>query len=721
MADNKVSNERAPGTFTLIPVFLYIASLLVGWGITTQWVAQQLAYQPQLGAPLVSLLGYPLYAPWKVLVWNYWYRIYATPLFNRAMLWVFASAFIGILLVVVYAVWQARRARTATTYGSSRWASQKEIAAAGLMSGFGVVLGIGPGRNYLQHDGPENIALIAPPRSGKGVGPIISTLMTWPHSTVVNDIRKENWEASAGYRHRFSNVVYFNPTDPDSAHFNPLFEIRKGLRAIADAQNIADMIVDPDGDGKPSHWDKTSHALLVAAILHVLYAEPDKSLPGVANFLANPARDIFATLTLMLRTPHEDAQVHAAIASAARENLNRSANELSGVMSTAMSFLGLYRDPIICGNVRDSDFRIEDLIYGDKPLSLYIVIPPSEISRTRPLRRLVWAQIGRRLMEDWQSPHPTVSPLRPGVNVVKGEQPAPVKRERRRVLLLVDEFPALGRMDFFETQLAYTGGYGIKTMLIAQSTNQIDKVYGTTNSLLDMCGVRVFFTPNDVETAQTISALTGEKTVVHQQKTYTGHRLAPWLSHVMVADQETGRAVLDVGEVLRFSEHDALIFLSGCFPIRAQKLKYFEDANFKNRMLPPPALTGARPYPYRPKPYLAKWLSVKLPIAVAATASETEALADDDVDVDNAIEPGDLNPSNTEQQRGGTGGAPEIETSTEKTPDPDELKSEQALDNATAMNSNDTALRAAFDAQELARRDRTRHSHEHDHVFDRSI
>src|SRR3546814_2941121 len=113
-------------------------------------------------------------------------------------------------------------------------------------------------------------------------------------------------------------------------------------------KNSAESIVDPEGSlEKRSHWEKTGHALLVGAILHVLYAEADKTLAGVAAFLSDPKRPIESTLAAMMKTAHlGDAGPHPVIASAARELLNKSDNERSGVLSTAMSFLGLYRDPV---------------------------------------------------------------------------------------------------------------------------------------------------------------------------------------------------------------------------------------------------------------------------------------------------------------------------------------------------------------------------------------
>ena len=236
--------------------------------------------------------------------------------------------------------------------------------------------------------GPEHVLCFAPTRSGKGVGLVIPTLLTWAGSVIVHDIKGENHGLTAGWRARFTRVLRFDPTDAESDAYNPLLEVRRGPNEVRDVQNVADILVDPEGAlEKRNHWEKTSHALLVGAILHVLYAEADKTLAGVANFLSDPKRPIETTLRAMMTTPHLGKDgTHPVIASAARELLNKSENERSGVLSTAMSFLGLYRDPVVAQVTRRCDWRIRDLVDGATPVTLYLVVPPSDISRTKPLR-----------------------------------------------------------------------------------------------------------------------------------------------------------------------------------------------------------------------------------------------------------------------------------------------------------------------------------------------
>jgi type IV secretion system protein VirD4 len=155
---------------------------------------------------------------------------------------------------------------------------------------------------------------------------------------------------------------------------------------------------------------------------------------------------------------------------------------------------------------------------------------------------------------------------------------------------MLDEFPALGRLDFFESALAFMAGYGLKSFLIAQSLNQIEKAYGINNSILDNCQVRVSFATNDERTAKRVSDALGTATEIRDSKNYAGHRLSPWLGHLMVSRQETPRALLTPGEVMQLPPDDELVLVSGRHPIRAKKVRYYEDRQLQSRIVAPPTL-----------------------------------------------------------------------------------------------------------------------------------
>jgi type IV secretion system protein VirD4 len=567
---------------TVARLALAAAAALVLCGslaIATQHAAADLRYARALGRPLATVGSWRLYAPWAWLQWSARFGEVAPRVFAVAQAITFAGG-LGAFALLLVAARIGRQVSGSTTHGSARWASDGDLAKSGLLEPNGVVLcqtaearysskaepsGTRwvmkrPGR-LVRHDGPEHVFVFAPTRSGKGIGIVIPTLLSWNRSVIVYDIKKELWAATAGWRRRFSHCWRFEPTATDSVRFNPLLEIRRGLSEVKDAQNVADILVDPQGSSeRRDHWQQTAHTLLVGAILHVLYAEPDKSLAGVAAFLADPARTQEVILGCMLTARHTPDGPHPVVAQTAREMLNKSENELSGVFSTAMTCLALYADPVIAANTSASDFRIADLMDLDSPVSLYLVVPPSDIDRTRPLIRLMLNQIGRRLTERLEF-HGTAY--------------------KHRLLLLLDEFPSLGRLAFFEAELPYLAGYGIKCFLIAQSLNQIEKAYGANNAILDNCHVRVTYNALDERTARRISDLLGQGTLTRRQRSYSG--AYSWLSKVSHSEQEVGRALLMPDEILRLPFDEALLMVGGLPPYHAKKIMYYLDERFRGR------------------------------------------------------------------------------------------------------------------------------------------
>ena len=210
------------------------------------------------------------------------------------------------------------------------------------------------------------------------------------------------------------------------------------------------------------------------------------------------------------------------------------------------------------------------------------------------------------------------------------------------MLLMLDEFPALGRLDFFESALAFMAGYKLKSFLIAQSLNQIEKAYGANNSILDNCHVRVSFATNDERTAKRVSDALGTATEMRAMKNYAGHRLSPWLGHLMVSRQETARPLMTAGEVMQLPPDDEIVMVAGVPPIRAKKARYFEDPRLTERILLPPKPDASMP---GPKPDDWSTLAAIKPIAhtktnnVAAEQIEPSAIntsPEDNVDSDPA-------------------------------------------------------------------------------------
>jgi type IV secretion system protein VirD4 len=156
--------------------------------------------------------------------------------------------------------------------------------------------------------------------------------------------------------------------------------------------------------------------------------------------------------------------------------------------------------------------------------------------------------------------------------------------------------------------------------LIAQSLNQIERAYGPNNSILDNCHVRVAFATNDERTAKRVSDSLGTATELRDSTNYAGHRLAPWLGHLMVSRQETARPLLTPGEIMQLPPADEIVMVAGTPPIRAKKARYFEDARLTERILPPPK--PVEPHARAAARSSDDWSSLAIPVTAPPAAAK---------------------------------------------------------------------------------------------------
>jgi type IV secretion system protein VirD4 len=577
-----LENLKSGSGLSIRSIFSLFLLCTLSSGLSTQWVAYKLEYQDSLGLPLL----FKFYFPFDFFKWYLKFgHVPGTEIAFQGGSIIMASLLFLFLPATFFAISREKKyAQKFDLHGSAQWANIEEIKGTGLFNGEAKGVYVGAFQeirkryllfstkitHYLTHEGPEHILCFAPTRSGKGVGLVIPTLLSWRHSCLVHDIKGENWALTSGFRKAIGQIcLKFDPTSTDgsSVRFNPLSEIRVGTdNEVKDVQNIATMIIDPDGKGMSDHWAKTGYALLVGAILHVLYAEEDKTLRGIARFLSDPERNIQQTMEIMLNTPHLGSKPHPVVAESARELLNKAENERSGVLSTTMSFLSLYRDPVVARNTAFSEFRINDLMNHEKAVSLYLIVPPSDKDRIKPLLRLILNQVIRRLTEKMEF-----------------DNGRSVDKYKHKLLLLIDEFPALGKLDIFQESLAFIAGYGLKAYLIVQDLSQLYSAYGKDEAIVSNCHIRIAYAPNKIETAELLSKMAGKTTVQQHQRSYSGKRLNPFLSNVSTSIQMISRSLLTADEAMRISKDDSLIFVAGYSPIYGKKIKYFSDSIFDQR------------------------------------------------------------------------------------------------------------------------------------------
>jgi type IV secretion system protein VirD4 len=560
-------------------------TLLLASAAATQSFAARFDYQKALGPNL-----FHIYPPFAIFSWFAKWGGNDTADFEFATVCGVAALFAGMIVAAMYKRAGVLSLRS-VLHGSARWADRTDIERAGLLPAKnkkvdGVYVGGWLDRNrlkYLRHSGPEHVICFAPTRSGKGVGLVLPTLLSWSESVVITDLKGELFELSAGWRKHYAKnkVVRFEPASLEgSAAWNPLHEIRIGTEyEVGDVQNLVKCIIDVNGKGtEEDHWAGTAETLLVGVILHLLYKNKETAtLAKLDAMLADPDRSAKDLWTEMITYSHTDGRNHATVGAAGRDMLDRPDREAGSVLSTAKRYLSLYRDPVVANNTSKSDFTISQLMNHDDPVALYIITQPTDKSRLRPLIRLLLTMI-LRVLADKQG----------------FERGRVVANYKHKLLLMLDEFPSFGRLEIMQESLAFIAGYGIKAYLILQDLTQLQAAYGKGETITSNCHVQIAFPPNKLETAEHLSRLTGITTIAKEQITRSGNPIQ-FFSTRSRTQMEVQRPLLTADEAMRMpgpkkdgagnivEPGDMVVYAAGFPAIYGQQPLYFRDPIFQAR------------------------------------------------------------------------------------------------------------------------------------------
>lgn len=525
---------------------------------------------------------------------------------------------IGLLVIARYRYSAKNKQKlNDSLHGSARWARFDDVKKMGLLSSEGVVVGafeskklFGKNRkHYLIHNGAEHILTYAPTRSGKGVGLIVPTLTTWKHSVIATDIKGELWSMTAGYRQKYLDniVMKFEPASKNSVKWNPFDEIRVDTDdETADAQSLALLIVDPQGKGLEDHWVKSAYSLITGCILYLLEQQKkgngEASLAALDRLISDTSRPLSELWKDMKNADNLIAK------QIGQDMLDKPENEGGSIVSTAKTELSLYRDPVVAENTSFSNFKVKDLMNNDKPVTLYIVVQPKDIQRITPIFRLLINMIIRVNVSDFTFQQSKPKKLKAHQKFIRKIQGKPTEEfasisgrgnYKHRLLMMLDEFPSLGKMDVVQTALAYCAGYGIKCYLITQDLAQLQEKYGKNEAITSNCHIQNAYAPNKIETAEYLSKQTGEATVIEE---YINESDSGFLGRKSYSKniQYTKRSLLTPDECLRLkgAEKDGnlikkagemLIFVAGFPAIKGIQPLYFQEPVWQARtsILPP--------------------------------------------------------------------------------------------------------------------------------------
>jgi type IV secretion system protein VirD4 len=504
-----------------------------------------------------AVLGLPVtaYDPLKMPQFVWYYR--DDPRVVKAMAGGLACG-LTLLVGLVYALW----ARGAPLHGAARFANERELKRHGFRSASGIVVGRKGGR-FLTFGGSEHVLVEAPTRSGKGTGIVIPNLLTWAGSVVVLDVKRENYDASAGFRTHYGQQVFlFNPTDRQgrTARYNPLAYIDRTDPddVIIELQKIATMLFTTPERGE-AFWANGARTGFagVGAWLAETSDEP-LTMGAIYRHLAEgDARSFFKK---------ELANPELGLSTGCRTALNDFAggsdNSFADIKKTITNVLDLWLNPLVDAATATSDFDLRDL--RKRHISIYLGVSPDELDRIAPLYNLLFQQLIDLNVRELPN-HTTPVP----------------------VLVILDEFARLGRASVIASAFSYVAGYGIRLLPVIQSRSQLRGVYGehVADEIVANCGVEVAFTPKELRVANELSDRIG---YIGQDSVTKSVTLNGWLANRSKSIAEQRRALMLPQELMQFPSTKLILLRGGIPPILGTKIFYYKKRFFKKRVFPPP-------------------------------------------------------------------------------------------------------------------------------------
>ena len=571
------------------------------------------------------VLGLPVsaYDPLKMPGFFWYYR--GDPQVVRAIA---GGMVAGILLLgaLTYALWSKNPA----LHGAARFATERELRRHGFRAASGIVVGRKRGK-FLTFGGAEHVIVEAPTRSGKGVGIVIPNLLTWEGSVVVLDVKRENYDATAGFRAHYGQAVYlFNPTEREgrTARYNPLSYIDRSNSddIIIELQKIATMLFVAPEHGE-AFWANGARTgfIGVGAYLAETTTHPLTLGEIYRHMTDGDVRDFFkrelANPALALSTGCRTALADFA---------GGSDNSFADIKKTITNVLGLWLNPVVDAATSVSDFDLRDL--RKRRMSIYLGVSPDELDRIAPLYNLLFQQLVDLNVRDLP------------------DETTPVP-----VLVILDEFARLGRASVIASAFSYVAGYGIRLLPVIQSRSQLRGVYGEhiADEIVANCGVEVAFTPKELRVANDLSERIG---YVGQDSVTKSLTINGLLANRSKSISEQRRALLLPQELMQFPPSRLILLRGGIPPIVGEKIVYYKSRFFRARTHAAPVVpaisrmrdTPTVPGPCRDMTEQEASGNVALPLAIDAiytrdacsTFVDVEALEDGN-DLIGTIEEGD--------------------------------------------------------------------------------
>lgn len=498
-------------------------------------------------------------------------------------LWWSSAVGLGLMLLPLIVVALPKRQ---LLHGESKFACRAEIARAGLFAHMGIIIGYFGGwwplgRRFLVLPGQMGAVVAARPRGGKGVSVVIPNLLTWPHSVLTSDIKHENWKLTAGWRRAMGQEVHlFDPLSPDgrTSCWNPLDYVSPAPgQCINDLQLIASMFF-PDPPGADPFWAAGGRSLFLGVALY-LFSTP--SLPRtigeiLRQGMASDDEGFSAHWKRIIQGRMRGAHpLPATCVRALSDVIDLAPQTASSIRKTFTSRLELWANPVLDAATASSSFDLRAL--RKRPMTIYLGVQPKDLDRLAPLMSLFFQQALALQTDELPEHNPAL---------------------KYQVLMLLDEFPALGRIPIIAKASGFLPGYNVRLLLILQALSQLREVYGENGSktLLKTLAARIFFAPKDMEDAEEIARELGTTTVKARSISKPGFSLldskARRQRSVTISDQK--RPLMLPQEVQRIGERRQIVLMENLRPIFCRKLRYYEIGRLRRCLLPPPHVAPIR-------------------------------------------------------------------------------------------------------------------------------
>lgn len=527
---------------------------------------------------LVFSKANPRLAGWDSIL-GYWQLYADVPVLRRRLVTAISVAGFATLIVLPGALYAASRPRRAL-HGDARFASTAEVKRAGLLltdrqaSTPRILIGRFRGQ-FLALPGQLSVMLSAPTRSGKGVGVVVPNLLNWPDSVVVLDIKGENHAITAGYRAKHQQAVYaFSPFDEEarSHRWNPLTAVRTSpLHRVGDLLGIGQVFYPNDGSGTSSEAffnDQARNLFLGLGLLLLETPDLPRTVGEMLRQSSGQGRPLKEHLSGLIEQRKEASKPFSEeCLDALQRLLCNSENTLSSVVATFHAPLTIFADAVVDAATSADDFDLSQL--RRQRMSVYVRIPPHRLANARPLLTLFFSQL---------------------VSLNTQHLPEHEKSLKYQCLLVNDEFTAMGRVGIITHSAAFLAGYNLRLLTVVQAMSQLDAVYGDkeARTFATNHGLQILFAPREQRDADEYSAMLGHftqrVTTRGRSRSFSGH------GHSTVSrnESEQRRSLLLPQEFKELGSERLVVICENCKPILGEKIRYFQDQAFTDRLLPAP-------------------------------------------------------------------------------------------------------------------------------------